>query len=331
MGPGMRGMALWKKLVFGLTALLVLTMGAALAWWSANGSDFVWSKIRPDHAALLEGEEIPGELSAGAWAEDLGFLARELPRRFVRFGEAVDRAAFEADFEVTPTLESRLSGLPRQRTILELMGVASLPGVGTGHTGISPFQRPLDWGFYPFTAWLFDDGVWITLAGRGAEEARGAELLAVGGRPVEEILEELAPFVSADNDVGRKARLASGLSVPEMLQGLGVVAEDGVAELTLRRDGGERFALQVEPLRLASLGGLRWGRALQTPVETASPADPRPRARAHRLEIRPLESGRRTSGEHLVYLQLNEIRDTEEQTMARLAERLLEAAEDHEV
>ena len=97
----------------------------------------------------------------------------------------------------------------------------------------------------------------------------------------------MAPFVSADNPGGRKALAGASLSFDQMLQALGVVGEDGVAELTLRNDGGEPFTLRVAPVHLASLGGLRWGQPLQAPVDTAQPADPRPRTRAHRLEYRP--------------------------------------------
>lgn len=320
MGPGIRQMALWKKIVFGLLAVLVLALGAAVAWWAVEGRDFLWAQVRPDHAVLLAGAEIPEELSAESWTEDLEFLARELPRRFVRFDEAVDRAAFEAE---VAALGPELPGLPRHRKVVELMGIAALPGTGTGHTGIPPFQRPLDWGFYPLYAWLFDDGVWITLAGAGAEEALGAQVLAVGGRPVEEVLTAAAPYLPADNEVGRKALLGAVLSFPEMLQALGVAGDDGAAELTLRATGGEPFALRMEPVRLASLGGLRWGQALQEPVEAWSPADPRPRARAHWLEYRPEE--------RLLYVQINEVRNAEGQTFEELARRVAEAADEHEV
>ena len=82
MGPGMRTMARWQKIVFGLLLLIVLAVGAALAWWSARGRDFLWSKIQPRDAALLAGQQIPETLPAEAWAEDLEFLSREIPRRF---------------------------------------------------------------------------------------------------------------------------------------------------------------------------------------------------------------------------------------------------------
>jgi len=320
MGPGMHSMARWKKIVVGIGLLLVLAVGAALAWWSVRGREFLWSKIQPRDAALLEGQEIPSTLPPEAWAEDLDFLAREIPRRFPHFDVAVNRVAFGAE---VVGLSSRLPELSRQRTILALMGIAALPGAGTGHTGIAPFQRPLDWGMYPYFVWRFDDGAWITLAGAGAEDALGAEILAVGGRPVDELFEAVAPFLSADNDVGRKQREGASLSFEQMLQALGVVGEDGVAELTLRREGGEPFTLRVEPVELASLGGLRWGRTLQTPVDTVSPVDPRPRARSHRLEWRPEH--------HLLSLQLNEVRDADDETLAELAERLLRMADEHEV
>lgn len=316
----------WKTIVrragLAVAGALVVVLAGGLAWFAVAGRDFVWSKVQPGHAALLAGREIPDELPAEAWREDLDFLARELPRRFVRFDHAVDRESFESE---VAALRSRLDGLSRERTVLGLMGVATLPGTGTGHTGIPPFQRALDWRFYPFYAWLFDDGVWITLAGAGAEEALGAEVLAVGGRPVDEVLAAAAPYLPADNEMGRKGLQGAVLSFAEMLQALGVVGEDGVAELSLRRAGGEPFTLHVEPVRLASLGGLRWGGALQRPVEGVwSPADPRPRARRYAFAY--------DEAERLLYVQLNEVRDQGDgDTLAAFAERLGAFVDGHAV
>lgn len=322
MESGTRDTARWKKILLGLAALLVLAAGAGLSWLAANARDLVWSQVSPEHAALLEGQEIPERLSADAWREDLAYLAGELPRRLVRFDRAVDRAAFEAE---VAALEELLPELSRERTILELMGIAALPGTGIGHTGIPPMQRPLDWRFYPIYTWLFDDGPWITLAGAGAEEALGARILAVGGRPVEEILEEAAPFLPADNEIGRKALLGAVFSFAEMLQALGAADANG-AELTLvREEGGGPFEVRLEPVALASVGGLRWGRVLQEQVEGVwSPADPRPRSRTFDFEYHP-ESG-------LLYLQLNEVRDQPGgETLAELAERLGKFVEEHEI
>ena len=153
------------------------------------------------------------------------------------------------------------------------MGLAALPGAGTGHTGIAPFQRPLDWGMYPYYVWRFDDGAWITLVGSGAERALGAELLAIGGRPVDELFAAVDPDLSADNEVGRKALEGASLSFEQMLQALGAVGEDGVAELTLRPDGGEPF----EPSGSSRSGWPPWvGCAGAGPSSRRSTPPPRP-------------------------------------------------------
>jgi hypothetical protein len=266
-------MSPWKKVSVGLAALGLVVLTAGVVWWSFHGTDAIWSMVDPRGAQLLADVEIPDDLPLAAWRADLAFLAEELPQRQARF-ERVDRRAFEAE---VATLDARLPELSRPRRVLELMGIAALPGDGQGHTGISPLQRPLDWRLLPYSAWWFDDGIWITLA--ADDELVGAQILAVGEMSAAEIALAAGPCLSADNGVGRRHRAASVFSVAPMLEALGAADGSGAVDLTLRRPGGEIYHRRVESHPLASIGGLSWGRRLRSPVDGAwSPADPRPRA-----------------------------------------------------
>lgn len=316
----------WRRVavraVVAAAVVLVVLVAAAVAWFTVAGRDFVWSQLRPGEAELLAGEEIPDRLTADAWEEDLAFLEREVPRRYAGFAETVDRAAFETEIE---DLGARLPDLGRDGRLLGLMDAMALPAAsGAGHTGVFPLQRPVDWELYPFYAYRFDDGLWITLAGAGAEEALGAQVLAVGGRPVEELLAAAAPSVSADNAVGREHRLAGWLSLAGFLGGLGVTEGDGAVELRLRHDGGEPFTLRLKPFPLTSLAGLRWGRRLQERTDAWSPADPRPRHRNYELDYR--------AGERVLVLRFNAVEDEPDgESLEDFAERLDRFARDNPV
>lgn len=328
---------LLRTLALGALALLVLAAASLAVWIAVAGRDFVWSKIRPDHARLLALQDdpaIPDELPAAAWSDDLDHLAKELPRRYRRFQPggaagaaepAFDRTAFDAELA---ELRARLPDLSREEIELGLMRIAALPGAGTGHTGIQPFQRPLDWRMYPLYAWRFDDGVWVTLAGAGAEAALGRRIVAVGGVPVDEIVERAAPALAADNESGRRALHGAVFSFAEMLQAVGAVGPDGVAHLTLESDDGEVSELAVEPAPLASIAGLRWGRVIQSPIAgdpfaLASPADPRPRERSFDFAYRPED--------RLLFLRIDRIDDDGDDTFAGLVERLRAVADEHPV
>lgn len=301
---------------------LVVLVAVAAVWFAVAGTDFVWSQMRPGEAELLAGEEIPERLTAGAWEEDLAFVEREVPQRFVGFSETVDREAFDTDVR---ELRARLPDLDRDARLLGLMDLMALPvRSGAGHTGVFPLQRPVDWEIYPFYAYLFDDGLWITVAGAGAEEALGSEVLAVGGRPVEELLAAAAPSVTADNAVGRSYRLAAWLSLGGLLHGLGATEDDGAVELRLRGDGGEPFDLRLEPFPLASLAGLRWGRRMQEPTDSWSPADPRPRRRNYALDYR--------AEQRALILRFNAVRDQPDgESLEELAARLDRMARENPV
>ena len=321
MSSSHRPAPLWKRPIPIALATVALLLVGAGAWLAARATDLIWSMVDRDSAILLEGEEVPEKLSAAAWQDDLHHLARVLPERFVRFDQAVDRRTFEA--EVAAARE-RLPALPREQRILELMGVTALPGTGTGHAGISPMQRTLDWRFLPIHAWWFDDGVWITVA--TDPELVGSEILAVGRLPADEILTRAEPYLPADNPSGRRA-LASGVfSFAEMLAALGATEDDGSVELTLRRPGEEPFTRRLEPVALASVGGLRWGGLLQKVVaeDVWSPADPRPRAADYSFEYRP-ES-------RLLLVRLHAMTNQpERESFAAFSERLGAVVEGHEI
>lgn len=294
--------------LFALLGIGVAALGAV-----AFGDDLAWRMARPEQAALLDGASIPDEPDSAAIAADLGYLKQEIPRRVPYFASTVDSGEFVS--RLRASLEG--PGLDGEAGLLALVRAAVLPGapgIGTGHTKVPILQRPLARGFYPVITYLFDDGLWIVYGHGDGADLVGWQVLEIGGMETSTVIERARPYVAADNPSGVRDELPGLLSHAVFLRGLGLASEKGDVGLTLRsRDGATREVV-LEPVSLATPAGLAWGRSVQTPVEAASPADPRPERRNFWLEYRPEDD--------LLYARINRIRNADDETLAEFGERL---------
>lgn len=311
----MRPRTLLKAVLIASTVAVAAAVGGVLL----KGEDYLWSSLRPDHAELLEGARVPSDVSARELERDVSFLLEELPERIPRFARVVDRAVLRAESDTVLAKRAETTRDGRALSLLRLLELPSVPSVGTGHAVVPPMQRPLSWAFYPFVAYLFDDGLWIVLGGEEANDATGWRIDEIGGRPTGEVLDAARPFVSADNASGRLGESARLLSYAGFLGGLGLTNADGSVVLGLSDPEGRHRELAVAPLRLFSWKGLRWGRTLQERVDAWSPADPRPRSRPFSLTY---DEERR-----LLHVRVDRLRDGQAETLAAFGERVVRTAE----
>lgn len=311
----MRVRKLLRWVLIGSGAAAAVAVGAVLV----KGEAYLWSSLRPDHAELLEGARVPSDVSARELERDVSFLLEELPERIPRFARVVDRAGLRAESDTVLAERAGTTRDGRALSLMRLLELPSVPSVGTGHAVVPPMQRPLSWAFYPFVAYLFDDGLWIVLGGEEADDAEGWRIDEIGGRVTGEVLDAAGPFVSADNASGRRGASARLLSYAGFLRGLGLTAADGTVVLGLSDPEGRRREVEVAPVRLFSWKGLRWGRTLQESVEAWSPADPRPRARPFSLTY---DEERR-----LLHVRVDRLRDGADETLAAFGDRVGRTAE----
>lgn len=95
-----------------------------------------------------------------------------------------------------------------------------------GHTRVA---RSTSFRSYPVRFRWFPDGVYATLTyGAAAHAVGGLRLVRVGQQPVEEVLQQLSHFVSADNEVGRRTGAVRLLSQAEALAFARVAGLDSV-------------------------------------------------------------------------------------------------------
>jgi dienelactone hydrolase len=145
-------------------------------------------------------------------------------------------------------LAARADALNDDELLVGLMRIAALPGVRDGHTGIFPLdpanRRVLH--AYSVRMYTFSDGVYVVGQADGSDLLR-ARVVAVSGRPLEDVLAAVRPLVPHDNDSTLTLRATTFLNTPEVLHGLHVAPDAGPLRFTFERDG-RRFDQELAPL-----------------------------------------------------------------------------------
>lgn len=143
-------------------------------------------------------------------------------------------------------LKERLPSLGPDRTLVELMRLTASLGARDGHSGVFPLdpQHRRTLHLYPLRLYSFADGVRV-VSGEGLV---GARVLAIAGRPVAEVADTLLPFVPADNESSREARLWQWAVVAEVLHGAGLTDAAGAASFRFELADGRTVERTLAPI-----------------------------------------------------------------------------------
>ncbi len=271
----------------------------------------------------------PPALTAGEaarWREDLRFLAAELPRRHPNLYHAISRAAFA---RAVRRLDSRIPTLARHQVILELARLAA--SVGDGHTNVAP-ARDATIGFHalPLQLYLFSDGLYVRAADSAHAALVGSRVVRLGRATAEEALSAVAPLIGRDNEMGLKFTAPHLLVMPEVLQGVGATDELDRVPMVLERDG-RRQEVVLAPAGPARLMARDTDRSWEVPDGWVDA-----RGSAERWPLWLRQPGNRFWSEYLpakraLYVQVNEMNDKPDETVARFADSLVGFARAHAV
>ena len=127
-----------------------------------------------------------------------------------------------------------LSSNNRSARAVELMRTIALLGPRNGHTAIHPLDdHPMPYRAYPLALHEFEDGVFVIAAEN--TDLVGAELVAVDGVDITDVLRAVTPLVAHDNEWTIRARRPTFVVYASVLRGLGLVDDDSRATFRLRR------------------------------------------------------------------------------------------------
>lgn len=185
------------------------------------------------------------QVSSDAWGEDLRYLARELPNHHVNAFHAVSRETFAAE---VARLGAAIPGLNGDEVTVGLMRILALVGDGHTHLDLPPSSLR-----YPLEMQWFGDDLRVIAAQAPYHSAVGARVLAIGSTPIREVMERAMQLVPRGENPGRTRLTATRqLSSPEVLHGLGVIADRAKAPFALELATEERATITLSP---AGFGG----------------------------------------------------------------------------
>lgn len=211
----------------------------------------------------------PELMTIDAWRSDLREMADTVrsvhPNPFARtdedaFGAAVaelDRRIPElADHEIMLEMSTVLAMLGDGHTRLTLPRPVPEAGFRLGHSSDpEPTVSGLNFNALPMRIEPFGDGYFIVSGGGSANDLVGSQVLQIGRRPIDVLVEVAARFVQAENVGARRLQAADRLSLLEVLDAGGVSREACGTRFSLARNG-ETFerCLPLDPGALREMG-----------------------------------------------------------------------------
>ncbi len=192
--------------------------------------------------------------AAGASADgrqaDLDFVANQVPPLHANFFYQLDPAAYA---QAAANIAANIDTLTDAEFYVQLTALIAM--AGDPHTAIYLNGSAASAaGFQPFPLifrWL-DDGVFLTAADSSYARALGAQLIQVGGVPIDQVGAQLATLIPHVNDQWVHYYAALYLRGQQILQGLHIVPAGATSPFTFRTLAGEVFTLDVAPGPAAS-------------------------------------------------------------------------------
>jgi len=186
------------------------------------------SALAQDHVAPT-----PAVMTPEKWREDLRYLAIEMPRVHKNLFHSITSEQFN---EAVRRLDERIPSLTRNQILVEFSRLVAM--VGDGHTSIALFLDPrLNFHAFPVSFYFYKDGLFVRSAKPEYAQTVGAKLLKVGKVSAEEAYKIVRELVSRDNEMGVKEGAPHLLSMPEILNGLGIIDSTESVQYTFEVNG----------------------------------------------------------------------------------------------
>jgi hypothetical protein len=237
-----------KRVLAGLAAVLVVVV-AALAF-------VLYPTLKP----YPETDFPPAKSRAEDNLQDLAHLRRlpDVERSFTNETRGVFVQALDA-------MEQQAAELDRAALA---MGIAkAVASADNGHTNVLGLAGDYGFNAVPFRLGRFADGLFIITAAANHRDLLGAQILAVNGRPAEEIVDELRVYVGGPSNLAEEFS-PNFLISPELLHSAGHAESPDKSEFQVRyRDGRvDTVTFAALPAAHAQLDDNFWPRRNLSPL-----------------------------------------------------------------
>ncbi len=206
-------------------------------------------------------------ITPNGWRDDLRYLARQLASNHANAFHTVSRETFDAE---VARLDAAIPNLNGDEVLVGFMRVVAL--VADGHTHL---DLPPDSLRYPIEMQWFGDELRVIAAQVPYHSAVGARVISIGVTPVREVMERAMQLVPRGENDGRTRLTATmQLNVPEVLHGLGVIADRANAPFALELATGERATITFSPARFGGFSTWRMATGDKPPLYLQRLAEP---------------------------------------------------------
>lgn len=266
---------------------------------------------------------------AAKWREDLQVMRREMPKLHPNLFHSMTREQFE---KAIKNLDEKIPMLARHQILVEMMRITSMAGDGDGHTSLNPqFNPKMEFRYYPLKLYLFKDGLFIQAADGRYADVVGARVIKIGNTPAEQAVKMVSEIVPHDNEMTFKQRVPAFMTMPEVLQALGLIEDMEKAQFLVENNG-KQTIIELTPA----------GKLPQRSHETEEDADPaKSWVKMNDKSSLPLPLWLKSPQENYrfeyleesktIYVQYNKVFNKNGETIAAFARRVFEFAGTHTV
>lgn len=235
------------------------------------------------------------------WRFDLDHLARRMEQVHFNLYAKVSCERFQQELE---SIKQRVPQLKDHQIPVLIQRLIAL--AGDGHTRLLSAGAHDGHGNggmrrFPVSYYLFKDGLFVRGAGEELKSAVGGRVLRIGKADVESAMQAVRPLSSIDNAIGERAEIPFNLTLPPVLETLGLIDDLEACELLVEQPDQQQVSVTMKP-RIVSWDfqpkGFVWANAAATAPLPEYLRDPENRFRfVYDSEHR------------LVYCQINAILD----------------------
>lgn len=179
---------------------------------------------------------------ASLWQEDLRFMAERMPKRHINLFHTMKPENFEAAIK---SLHERIPQLARHEIIVEMARIVAM--VGDGHTILRLAHEPqARFHTLPINLYFFEDGLFVRSANREHTGLVGARVVRIGNVSVEEATARARNLVGRDNEMDVKFFAPYLLIKPEILHALKISNDLETIQLTIEKEGKQQI-VSIKP------------------------------------------------------------------------------------
>lgn len=184
----------------------------------------------------------PAATRDGRWLQDVSYLGNQLPYLHVNPYFKISEAEFQ---QSVSQLAEEIPNLNDEQVIVRMMRI--IASIGDGHTRAYPEAEPLNYPSLPLEMRWLDDDLIVIAASPEYERAIGTKVVEIGGHPVPDVQEAVAPLIAADNEMELLNNSPVYIAMPALLYGLDLIPQKDRVTFRFESGDGTRFDLELIP------------------------------------------------------------------------------------